>query len=188
MAMPAGVRKLALTAHVVSSVGWLGSVAAFLVLALVGLNGEDPQRVRGACLAMEMTGWYVIVPLAFAALLTGLIQSLGTTWGLFRHYWVLAKLILTALATFLLLLHMRVADQVADAAARTDLSGSDLSGMRVQLVVDAAAAVVVLLATTALSIYKPRGITPYGWRVQQAHRTDRPGSRAGLDTEAQAHT
>lgn len=75
--------------------------------------------MRGAYLAMEVTGWYVIVPLAFAALLTGLVQSLGTTWGLFRHYWVLAKLALTALATLLLLLHMRVAEQVAHTAART---------------------------------------------------------------------
>lgn len=117
MAMPPALRRLALTAHVTSSVGWLGSVAAFLVLAVVGLTGEDAQR--GAYLAMEVTGWYVIVPLAFAALLTGLVQSLGTTWGLFRHYWVLAKLALTALATLLLLLHMRVAEQVAHTAART---------------------------------------------------------------------
>ncbi|UXY25308.1 hypothetical protein [Streptomyces sp. HUAS TT20] len=117
--MPPALRRLALTAHVTSSVGWLGSVAAFLVLAVVGLTGEDAQRVRGAYLAMEVTGWYVIVPLAFAALLTGLVQSLGTTWGLFRHYWVLAKLALTALATLLLLLHMRVAEQVAHTAART---------------------------------------------------------------------
>ncbi|GAA3841366.1 hypothetical protein [Streptomyces chiangmaiensis] len=181
MAMPPGIRKLALTAHVASSVGWLGSVATFLALALAGLNGQDPQQVRGAYLAMELTGWYVIVPLAFATLLTGLIQSLGTTWGLLRHYWVLAKLVLTVLATFLLLLHM----QVAAAAARTNLSGSDLSGMRIQLVADAAAAVAVLLTTTALSIYKPRGITKYGWRVQNKQRADRAGSPA-MDEAAPA--
>jgi hypothetical protein len=179
MAMPPAVRKLALTAHVTSSVGWLGSVAAFLVLAVVGLTGEDAQRVRGAYLALEVTGWYVIVPLAFTSLLTGLVQSLGTTWGLFRQYWVLAKLLLTVLATFLLLLHMQVADHVADTAARTSLSASDLGGMRVQLVFDAAAAVVVLLTNTALSIYKPRGITRYGWRVQQAQRADRTGDATG---------
>lgn len=185
MVMPPGLRKLALTAHVASSVGWLGSVAAFLVLAVVGLTGEDGQRVRGAYLAMEITGWYVIVPLAFASLLTGLVQSLGTTWGLFRHYWVLAKLVLTVLATFLLVLHMQVADQVADTAARTSPSGSDLGGLRVQLVFDAAAAVVVLLTNTALSVYKPRGITRYGWRVQQAQRTDRTDDVA-VDTRAPA--
>ncbi|MFF8973971.1 hypothetical protein [Streptomyces sp. NPDC014995] len=174
MAMPTGLRKVALTAHVATSVGWLGSVAVFLALAVAGLTGEDVQRVRGAYLAMEMTGWYVIVPLAFASLLTGLVQSLGTTWGLLRHYWVLAKLALTVVATFLLVLHMRVADRLADAALRTDLSGTGLGGMRVQLVLDAAAAVVVLLTTTALSVHKPRGITRYGWRKQQGQRAERP--------------
>ncbi|MFJ5730364.1 hypothetical protein [Streptomyces paradoxus] len=185
MAMPSGLRKVALTAHVASSVGWLGSVTAFLALAIGGLTGEDAQRVRGAYLAMEVTGWYVIVPLAFASLLTGLVQSLGTPWGLLRHYWVLAKLALTVVATFLLLLHMQVVDHVADTAARTSLSGSDLDGMRVQLVLDAAAAVVVLLANTALSIYKPRGITRYGWRVQQTQRASRADG-VSVDTAAAA--
>ncbi|MEU0170318.1 hypothetical protein ABZ214_33535 [Streptomyces iakyrus] len=182
--MPPGLRKLALTTHVVTSVGWLGSVTVFLVLAVVGLTSQDTQRVRGAYLAMETTGWYVIVPLAFASLLTGIVQSMGTTWGLLRHYWVLMKLVLTVVATFLLLLHMQVADLVADVAARTVLSGGDLSGMRIQLVLDAAAAVAVLLTTTSLSIYKPRGITRYGWRVQQ-QRADRPGG-AAMDTGAPA--
>jgi hypothetical protein len=183
MTLPPALRRLTLTAHVASSVGWLGSVAVFLVLAVAGLTGQDTQRVRGAYLAMETTGWYVIVPLAFASLLTGLVQSLGTTWGLFRHYWVLAKLALTVLATFLLLVHMQVTAQVADMAARTSLSASDLGGMRRQLVFDAAAAVVVLLTTTALSISKPRGVTRYGWRIQQEQRADRTG-----DTVADAST
>ncbi|AVH54789.1 MULTISPECIES: hypothetical protein [Streptomyces] len=188
MAMPPGIRKATLTAHVASSVGWLGWVAVFLVPAVVGLNGDDPQRVRGSYLAMEVTGWYVIVPLAFASLLTGFVQSLGTTWGLFRHYWLLAKLALTALATFLLLLHMQVADQVADAAARTNLTGTDLGGMRGQLVFDAAAALVVLLTTTALSVFKPRGITRYRWRVQHGQRAERAGGASAMDTAAPVQT
>lgn len=177
MVMSPGARKLALTAHVTASVGWLGAVTAFLALALVGLNSRNPGHLRGAYLAMELTGWYVIVPFAFASLVTGLVQSLGSTWGLFRHYWVLAKLVLTVKATFLLLLHMQVVNHVAGAAARTNLSASDLSGMRIQLVADAGAAVVVLVTTTALSIYKPRGITRYGWRVQNEQRVDRSDGR-----------
>ena len=42
--------------------------------------------MRGAYLAMDLIGWFVIVPLSLASLLTGLVQALGTTWGLFRHY------------------------------------------------------------------------------------------------------
>lgn len=98
MKMTPGLRKLALTAHVSCSVGLLGSIAAFLALALARLNAQDAHIVRAAYLAMDLTARSVIVPLAFAALLTGLIQSLGTPWGLFRHYWVVAKLLITAFA------------------------------------------------------------------------------------------
>ncbi|MDF3142088.1 MULTISPECIES: hypothetical protein [unclassified Streptomyces] len=183
--MPPALRRLALTAHIASSVGWLGSVAAFLALAIAGLTGgQDPQRAQGVYLAMELTGWYVIVPLAFTSLLTGLVQSLGTTWGLFRHYWVLMKLALTVAATFLLLLHMQVAGHVADAVAEPGGPGSGLDGLRIQLVADAAAAVLVLLVTTGLSVYKPRGVTRYGWRRQQEQRAGT--ATAGASAPARA--
>ena len=80
MIMPQNIRKLALTAHIASSVGWLGAVGVFLALAVTGLTSQDPKRVRAVYLAMDVSGWYVIVPLCFASLATGLIQSLGTTW------------------------------------------------------------------------------------------------------------
>jgi hypothetical protein len=167
MMMAPRIRKLALTAHVTSSVGWLGAVGGFLALAVVGLSSEDAQKVRAAYVAMESITWLVIVPLSFAALVTGLVQSLGTTWSLFRHYWVLAKLVLTLLATGLLLLHTRPIGHLARAAALTALASTDLRRTRIQLLADAVAALVVLLATTTLSVYKPRGVTPYGWRKQR---------------------
>lgn len=104
MMMSPGLRKFALTTHVTSSVGWLGSVAAFLALAIAGISSEDSQIVRAAYLAMHLTTWFVIVPFSFASFLTGLIESLGTPWGLFRHYWVVTKLVLTVLATSIFLL------------------------------------------------------------------------------------
>ncbi len=164
--MGPGLRKVALTTHVTCSVGWLGAVACFLALAVAGLCSQDLQRVRAAYLATELMTWSVIVPLSFASLLTGLVSSLGTTWGLFRHYWVVAKLVLTIVATMLLLLHTRPIGWVAAATAETTLSGGDLRQVRIQLVADAGAALLVLLVNTTLAIFKPRGMTRYGWRKQ----------------------
>jgi hypothetical protein len=87
VAMSPAARKFVLVAHVTSSVGFLGAVVAFLALAVVGLTGDDARSVQAAYVTMAMVTWYVIVPLNVAALLTGLIQSLGTAWGPFRHYW-----------------------------------------------------------------------------------------------------
>jgi hypothetical protein len=164
MTMTSRVRKFALTTHVTSSVGWLGAVAAFLALAVAGLTSQDAQMVRAAYLSMELTTWVVIVPLSLAALLTGLVQSLGTTWGLFRHYWVVAKLALTMLATIILLLHTQPIGRVAAVASETMLSSTDLRQLRIQLVADAGAALLALLVATTLSVYKPWGMTSYGRR------------------------
>lgn len=161
------VRKLALTAHVTSSVGWLGAVAAFLALAIAGLTSRDVQTVRSAYLGMELTAWFVIIPLSLASPLTWLVQALGTTLGLFRHYWVLVKFLITIPATIVLFVHMRPIGHLARVVTQTTLSGGELAGMRVQLVADAGAALVVLLVATTLSVYKPRGLTSYGWRKQR---------------------
>lgn len=86
MARNPWLRKFVLTTHVVSPVGWLRRGRGFLALGVAGMTSQDGQLVRGAYLAMESIGWFVLVPLSLASLLTGLVQSLGTRWGLFRHY------------------------------------------------------------------------------------------------------
>jgi hypothetical protein len=172
--MTPDLRKFALTAHVTSSVGWLGAVAGFLALAVAGLTSQDAQMVRAAYLAMELTGWFVIVPLSLASTLTGFVQALGTVWGLFRHYWVVAKLLITILATIVLLVHMQPIGHIADVVAQATVAGGELRGLRIQLVADAGAALAVLLVATALSVYKPRGMTPYG-RHRQHENSDAIG-------------
>jgi hypothetical protein len=157
--MSPGVRRFALVAHVTSSVGWLGAVAAFLVLSIAGLVSDRAETVRGAYVAMNLIGLVAIVPLGLAALLTGLVQSLFTHWGLFKHYWVLTKFALTVVATTLLLLHQFTAVAAAAERALTAQPGTlpNIGGLGAQLVFDAGAAVAVLLVTTTLSIYKPWG-------------------------------
>jgi hypothetical protein len=164
MTMTPRLRKFALTAHVTSSVGWLGAVAVFLALAVAGLTSQDAQTVRAAYLTMDWAGWFVLVPFSLASLLTGLVQSLGTTWGLFRHYWVLAKLLINVFATFVLLMYTQTLGALADVAAETTSSG-DLGVLRSPSpLLHAAAALLLLLVATVLAVYKPRGMTPFGRR------------------------
>jgi len=164
------LRKFVLVAHVTSSVGSLGAVAVFLALAVVGLTSQDAQMVRATYIANGLIAWFVILPLILAALLIGVVQSLGTPWGLFRHYWVLAKLLLTVLTIIVLLLQMEGIRYIAAVAAETTLSSADLLGLRRSLRFHAAGGLLVLLVTTALSVYKPRGMTRYGWRRQHQQR------------------
>ena len=178
MTLSPRARKFVLLLHVTSSVGWLGAVVSFLALAIIGLDGKEAHTTQAAYLAMNAIGWSVIVPLALAALMTGVVQSIGTEWGLFRHYWVLVKLIFTTGATILLVVHMQPTGRLAAEAVQRVLSAADLRGLRVQLVIDAAGAIVVLLGVTALSVYKPWGMTTYGWRAQSQSRPESSAARA----------
>jgi hypothetical protein len=179
MTMSPPLRKFALAAHLTFSVGWVGAVVAYLALGVAAVTTQDAQTVRAAWIAMELTGWYAIVPLALASLLTGLVMSLGTKWGLFRHYWVLISFVLTVFATTILLLHMPDVSAIADVVREAD--AADLAGGLGGDLFHPSVGLLVLLVIQVLNVYKPRGLTPYGWRKQQEERT---GSGGGLDTSA----
>ncbi len=169
MIMSPGLRKFALTVHVTSSIGWFGAVAAFLALSIAGMISQNPQLVRAAYLVMGVTTWFVIVPLALVSLLSGVVSSLGTRWGLFRYYWVLVKLVITVLATIVLLIHTQPIDLLTGIAAKMTVSAYPYA-LQLQMVVASSAALVALLVLTALSVYKPRGMTRYGQRKQNEQR------------------
>ena len=181
MIMSPGLRKFALTAHVTSSIGWFGAVAAFLALAIVGLTSQDRELVRAAYLAMELTTRFVIVPFAFVSGLTGVVSSLFTRWGLFRYYWVLMKLLITIFATIVLLVHTQPIDLLASVAAKTAVLGADLQGAQLDMVIASSASIVVLLVLTVLSVYKPRGMTRYGQRKQYEQRQAVAAGEAATD-------
>jgi len=169
--MKLNLRKFALTVHITSSVGWLGAVVAYLALASVGLTTSDAEMARASYLSMEVIGWFVIVPFSLATLLAGLVESLGTPWGLFRYWWVLVKFLLTTGATIVLLRHMPIVSRMSGLAREMTMSAVDHRTLRTQLVVHAAAGLLVLLAATVLSVYKPWGMTPYGLRQRYEARS-----------------
>jgi uncharacterized membrane protein len=160
MSASVGARKLSLLLHISSSVGWFGAVVAFLALAVVGVTSQNEQLARSAYLVMEPVAWYVIVPLNVASLVTGLLTSMVTPWGLLRHYWVLAKLLINLVATVVLLLYMRTLGYLADLAHDDSAAPRDPSP-----VLHTGAATVLLVLAMVLAVYKPRGLTGYGQRA-----------------------
>jgi len=172
--MTPAIRKLTITAHVAFSVGWLGAVAAFLVLSVAGLASHDADVVRGAYLSMDLISRFVIIPMCLAALATGLLQALGTPWGLFRYYWIVIKFSLAIFATIALLIHqfavMAVAAKRVSGAAAETLFSAEFGPLKTELVRAPSLSIVLLLVVTTLGVYKPWGLTRYGQRKQQERR------------------
>ncbi len=132
--------------------------------------------VRAASLAMGLTAKFVILPLRLVALITGLVRALGSAWGLFRHYWILFKLLLTAVSTIVFLLKSEPMSYLVGVAEEMTLSRADLTGLRISLMVHAGGGLLVLLTATTVAVYKPRGMTRYGMRKQHAQGDTGVGS------------
>lgn len=168
-------RKFVLTLHILSSVGWMGAVAVFVVLDVAALVNADSESGRLLWLALEATTWSLIIPLAIVSLTTGIVSSVGTGLGLFRHYWVLFKLVLTLLATVVLVLFTQTIDAVAETASDPSMAGSTLP----TALLHTGGGLVVLVLAAILGIYKPRGMTRYGQR-RRMDLVRRPGGGSAV--------
>lgn len=161
------LRRFGLTAHLAVSVGWVGAVVAYLALVVAAWTSRELQVVRAAWIAMELIARSVLVPLAVGSLATGVLMALGTRWGLFRHYWVLLSLLLTAVAALVLVGHVPTVSYYTDVAVEANRASR--VGLRGELL-HAGGGLLVLLSVTGLNVCKPRGLTPYGRRKRREQR------------------
>jgi uncharacterized membrane protein len=141
------VRRAVLTAHIVASVGLLGDVAALLATAIRAATTDDPELAASAYELMSMFSFVFGIPLSFVALGTGLALGLGSKWGVLRHGWVTAKLLV--IVSVILVGAFVIGPSEA---AMTDGEG----GRETVLIVAAAYDVLALSLATGLSVYKPR--------------------------------
>lgn len=167
------VRKIALVAHIASSVGWLGAAVAFMALAITGLTADEPRSMVSAVGAMEHLFFVLIVPFAVGTLLIAVVQSVLSPYGLFRHWWVAVKLALTALALVVVLMYGGTMRAIAVGASDPAVGADDLRPLLFSPLVHAGAGALVLVTSLVLSVYKPRGLTPIGWRWEDERRRRR---------------
>ena len=177
------LRKAALAVHLAVSVGWIGAVAAYLALDLTAASSADAAMLRAAYLGMGLIADSVIVPMALASLVTGLIVSLGTKWGLVRHWWVLVSLALTVFATIVLMVETGTIASSAGVAADAAATDAELRGLGNTLVHSIGGSL-IMLVVLVLNVYKPPGLTPYGWRKQHEEGTTLKTSRGHANASA----
>ncbi|GHF55933.1 hypothetical protein GCM10018790_37320 [Kitasatospora xanthocidica] len=159
--LPPGVRKPLVVLHVVASVSWLALMLCLLTLAVTALTTADADRLRAAYRAMGMLGDALVLPLSLLTFLSGVALGLGTSWGLFRYYWVSTKFWLTlaamAASVFALTARLHDAVRVADVHPSGPIPVAELGFVRYNTVIVPAVALSLYLFNVALSVYKPWG-------------------------------
>jgi hypothetical protein len=170
--LTARARRTALTIHIASSVGLLGSTAALLLLALTATGTDDPAFAASIYRLMSSFSLVFGIPLSFAALLSGILLGAGTRWGVLRYWWTTAKLLL-------------IVGVIFNGALNSGPSVDALrhgAGSEPRLVIAAALSVTMLLIATTLSTFKPGGR-----RRAPASRRRRTRAAAGRPSRTSSH-
>lgn len=179
--MPPPVRKVMVVVHVVTSVSWLALMMCLLSLGAIGLATDDADTLRAAYRTMPMLGGPLIVPLSLLSLLSGLVLSLGTPWGLFRYRWVSTKFWLTLAAAVASVFQLTARlDEAAAVALRYPtgpIPAMHLGFLRYNLVIVPTIALTVYVLNVALSVLKPWGRRPGRTRPARPGATRRPHQR-----------
>jgi hypothetical protein len=167
-------RQLLVFLHVAVSVGWMGAGAANVVLALTAAHTAALEVGRVCYLMIDRIDLFLVIPLAFAALGTGLVLCLVTPWGLARYWWVLGKLVLTV--AVILYSTFGVGVWVIESIDAT-AAGAERSAVAGPLAYGAAVNIVAFLLMTWASVAKPWGTTP--WTRSRRSPARRPARTPG---------
>lgn len=168
--LPRRARAALLTVHVAASAGWLGLDGALVALEVIGLHSSDPALRTGISVTMAAIACWILIPLVFASLCSGLVLAVGTSWGLARHWWLLAKsgisLVLTVTGVALIVPRL------------PHVLAGEGEPIQVRTLALRSAALLLLLIATGLSVVKPWGKTRLAWaRSSRTSATTVPVSR-----------
>ncbi|MBO2445849.1 hypothetical protein J4573_01985 [Actinomadura barringtoniae] len=151
-----GTRRVWLVLHVGFSVGWLGLSLAMSLLAIAGATADGHAVRHGAYELMHVFDLAIVIPSVLLSIITGLVVSLGTKWGLIKHWWVLIKfvisLVIPAIATV-------ESSWIEELQRRTRDPAGEPGGLGVALVVCMLVYLALLWTAVALSVVKPGGKT-----------------------------
>ncbi len=76
--------------HLVFAAVWVSSGLSLILLGTC-LAPADGGELRGMLLAAKFIDDFMIIPGALGCLGTGLVYSIWTGWGFFRHRWITVK-------------------------------------------------------------------------------------------------
>ncbi|MFJ7338311.1 DUF2269 domain-containing protein [Streptomyces sp. NPDC101116] len=161
-------RRAALVVHVTASACWLGLSLGLLALGTTAATTGSAVTVAASVRAMRLFADWLLPPVALLTLLSGLVLSLGTVWGLARYRWVYTKFWLTLATTTATVFALRPAVHAAVTAVAAGGPLPDAGDVLFGPVVSLSAYVFM----TAISVLKPWGKTRRGRRSSTS--TSRP--------------
>ena len=175
--LSASARKLTLTIHIITALGWIGVDFVLLVFAVTGMTSDDPTTLAMCYRAIDLFAVVLLLPLGLLSLASGLLLGWGSKYGILRYRWVFWKLVLNLVLTTLVVVLLRPAvSDAADAAdAPTATLNDRLDQAQSNLIFPPTVSITALTLATVLAVYKPWGRTKYGRRRLEEERQREQG-------------
>jgi uncharacterized membrane protein len=76
--------------HIFTACLWVGGAVALFIMANF-MGADDGNALYGQNVAIKFVDDFIVVPGAIGLLITGLIYSIFTKWGWFKHGWIMVK-------------------------------------------------------------------------------------------------
>lgn len=160
-------RRATLIVHVIGAACWLGLTLGLVALALTAITTDASAAVEASVRSMKVFADWLVLPLALVTLVSGLVLSLGTQWGLARHRWVYTKFWLTLATTLASAFALRPGVDESAATVSAGNPVTDTAGLIAGPLISLSA----YLFMTVLSVLKPWGLTRRGQKQRaSAHK------------------
>ncbi|WP_077324373.1 hypothetical protein [Virgibacillus siamensis] len=157
MKLSVKAKRWLLTAHILFSAIMFGNMVTFLILSITVASTNDGNLIESCYRIMHVLSSTSVKASTIATIITGILLSVLTKWGLFQFYWLIVKEVLTLMPLGLNLWGMyywtmdafRIMQTSQDRAALFMVQTELWSGIIIQML--------SLILIFVLSVFKPWG-------------------------------
>jgi uncharacterized membrane protein len=167
--------------HILTASLWVGGAVALNLVNILLPGGESGGEILGHNTAGKLIDDMVIIPGAIGCILTGLLYSLFSNWGFFKHRWLLLKWILTVscvlFGTFFLGPRINGLPPISHDLGLAALSDPVYLSSVKSLLVGGLIQLAVLIFMLYLSVFKPK-------KSKAGQAADSQGKGTGADSQS----
>ncbi|MBB6634236.1 hypothetical protein [Cohnella thailandensis] len=154
-------KQLVVAIHVIAVASWIGGTLGMILLAVYLQSAANGEQLAYTLSSMEVIDENLLKYPALLTLLTGILLSLWTQWGLVKHYWIVIKLALTVITILLGIFFLdnwtaSLADLIADMEFAT-LQSQTFQSTWLSILIMACFNLFCLLLMVFITYYKPFG-------------------------------
>ncbi len=147
--------------HVIAVASWIGGTLGMMLLGLYLQNAANGEQLAYTLVSMEVIDENLLKYPALLSLLTGIMLSVWTQWGLVKYYWVMMKLVLTIMTILIGIFFLNdwtasLAEMVEKMGFST-LQNPDFQKTWLSMIITASFNLICLVLMVFLTYFKPFG-------------------------------